>query len=285
MIRHFFLYSVACMAFAACAAAQVSPQPAANDSTGFTAFAAFGGTANSEGQIYDLVGSLGYDFTPHFGSDVGVPFYFIRASSSAGGASTNGIGDPFVDLRLKFPNEHVDFGSKLTGFAPLGDSSKGLSTGRATFDWTNHFDHSFLGLTPFFNLGIANTTVSSTTFVRPYTTLGFNAHFEGGGTYDMGRVFKLGASGYDIAPTGQQTVFSRVPGNGQVQHGRFFNENQQTKGSADIAQDDGFSTWLDATPGRGVNLELAFTRSMHYDLNSVSFTIGFNLKQLYGRHQ
>jgi hypothetical protein len=84
---------------------------------------------------------------------------------------------------------------------------------------------------------------------------------------------------------GQQTVFSRVPSNGQVQHGRFFNENQQTKGSADIAQDDGFSTWLDATPGRGVNLELAFTRSMHYDLNSVSFTIGFNLKQLYGRHQ
>src|SRR5215467_11279256 len=101
MIRHFFMFSVACMAFAACAASQVSPPTAANDSTGFTAFAVVGGTANSEGQIYDLVGSLSYDFTPHFGTDVGVPFYFIRASSSAGGTSTNGIGDPFVDLRLK----------------------------------------------------------------------------------------------------------------------------------------------------------------------------------------
>ncbi len=285
MTRHSLLCSLACLAFAASAAAQASPQPAANDSTGFTAFAAFGGTANSEGQIYDVVGSVGYDFTSHFGTDAGVPFYFIRAASSAGGGSSNGIGDPFVDFRLKFPNELVNFGSKLTGFAPLGDSSKGLSTGRATFDWTNHFDHSFSRLTPFVNAGIANTTVSTAMFVRPYTTLGFNAHVEGGGTYDLGRYVKLGASGYDIAPTGQQTVFSRVPGNGQLQHGRSFNGNQQTKGSADIARDDGFSTWLDATPGRVVNLELAFTRSMHFDLNSVSFTIGFNLKELYARHQ
>lgn len=285
MARNFLLRFLVCAALAASVCAQTLPQAAAHDSTGFTAFAAFGGTANSEGQVYDLVGSVGYDFTSHFGTDVGVPFYFIRASSSAGGGSTNGIGDPFVDLHLKFPNELVNFGSKLTGFAPLGDSSKGLSTGRATFDWTNHFDHSFSSLTPFVNIGIANTTVSTPMFVRPYTTLGFNAHFEGGGTYDLGRYFKIGASGYDIAPTGQQTVFSRVPGNGQVQHGRFFNGSQQTKGSADIAQDDGFSTWLDATPGRVVNLELAFTRSMHYDLNSVSFTIGFNLKQLYGRNQ
>ena len=285
MTRHFLLRSLACLALAAFAAAQTLPQPAANDSTGFTAFAAFGGTANSEGQIYDIVGSVGYDFTSHFGTDVGVPFYFIRNSSSAGGGSSNGIGDPFVDFRLKFPNELVNFGSKLTGFAPLGDSSKGLSTGRGTFDWTNHFDHSFSSLTPFLNVGIANTTVSTATFVRPYTTLGFNAHFEGGGTYDLGRYVKLGASGYDIAPAGQQTVFSRVNGNSQVQHGRFFNGNQQTKGNADIAQDDGFSTWLDATPGRVVNFELAFTRSMHFDLNSVSFTIGFNLKELYARHQ
>jgi hypothetical protein len=285
MTRHFLWYSVVCIALAACAIAQSLPQPAAHDSTGFTAFAAFGGTTNSEGQIYDLVGSMGYDFTPHFGADLGVPFYFIRASSSAGGGSTNGVGDPFLDLRLKFPNQLINYGSKLTGFVPLGDSKQGLSTGRATFDWTNHFDHSFSSLTPFANVGIANTTVSTGMFVRPYTTLGFNTHFEGGGTYDLGRFFKLGASGYDISPSGQQTVFSRVHGNGQVQHRRFFNGSQQTQGSADIAQDDGFSTWVDATPGRVVNLELGFTRSMHFDLNSVSFTIGFNLKELYGRHQ
>jgi hypothetical protein len=285
MTRHLLLRSVVWIALAAFATAQSSPQPAALESTGFTAFAAFGGTTNSEGQIYNLVGSMGYDFTSHFGADVGVPFYFIRASSSAGGGSTNGMGDPFLDLRLKFPNQTVNYGSKLTGFVPLGDSKQGLGTGRGTFDWTNHFDHSFSSLTPFVNVGIANTTVSTAMFVRPYTTLGFNTHFEGGGTYDLGRFFKVGASGYDIAPAGQQTVFSRVHGNGQVQHGRFFNGSQQTQGSADIAQDDGFSTWVNASPGRVVDLELAYTRSMHFDLNSVSLTIGFNLKELYDRHQ
>ena len=95
----------------------------------------------------------------------------------------------------------------------------------------------------------------------------------------------MGGSAYDILPSGQQTVFSKLvrgSGNGgPVSHGRVFLNNQQTTGSADIARDDGFSAWIDANPGRVVDMELGFTRSIHYDLNSVSFTIGFNLGHLY----
>lgn len=272
------------LAVAGSAFAQSAPKAAAQDATGFTSYAAFGGTSNSEGQIYELTTSVGYDFSQHFGADVGVPFYFIRPSSSAGGTSTNGLGDPFVDVRLKFLNPAVNFGSTLTGFAPLGDSKRGLSTGRGTFDWTNHFDHSFSSLKPFVDLGIGNTIVSTQMFVRPYTTLGFNTHVQGGASYDIWKFFSVGASAYDILPSGQQTVFSRVAHGAAGQHGRVFENNQQTTGSADIAKDDGFSTWVDASPGRVVDVELGFTRSMHYDLNSVSFMIGFNLKQLYGRH-
>ena len=87
--------------------AQTAPKPAA-ESTGFTSSVEFDGTSNSEGQIYELTTSAGYDFTHHFGADVGMPFYFIRASSSAGGASTNGIGNPFVDVRLKYLNPAVN---------------------------------------------------------------------------------------------------------------------------------------------------------------------------------
>ena len=285
MKRHAVLSVIVLIAFAAASArAQSTPKPAAQDSTGFTSSAEFGGTSNSEGQIYELTTSVGYDFSTHFGADVGVPFYFIRPSSSAGGTSTNGLGNPFVDLRLKFLNPAVNFGSVLTGFAPVGDSKKGLSTGRGTFDWTNHFDHSFSNLKPFADVGVANTIVGNRMFIRPYTTLGFNTHVQGGATYDLWRFFTLGASAYDILPSGQQTVFSRVARGAASHHGRVFEGNQQTTGSADIAKDNGFSTWLDASPGRVVDLELGFTRSMHYDLNSVSFMIGFNLKQLYGKH-
>jgi hypothetical protein len=267
----------------ASAVAQSGPQPAAEELTGFTSYVEFGGTANSQGQIYQLTTSVGYDFTPHLGVDVGVPFYFIRPAGSLGGSSSNGVGNPFLDVRLKFLNPTVNFGSMLTGFVPVGDSKKGLSTGRATFDWTNHFDRSFSRVTPFVNLGVANTILSTPLFVRPYTTLGFNMHVQGGVSYDLRKFLSVGASAYDIVPTGQQTVFSRVAHGAAAQHGRVFQTNQQTTGSADIAKDNGFSAWVDATPGRLVELELGFTRSTHYDLNSVSFLMGLNLKRLYRR--
>jgi hypothetical protein len=100
----------------------------------------------------------------------------------------------------------------------------------------------------------------------------------------MWKFFRVGASAYDILPSGQQTVFSQVAHGASGQHGRIFEGGQQTTGSADIAKDDGFSTWMGANPWRGVDLLLGFTRSMHYELNSVSFGVGFNLKQLYGAH-
>jgi hypothetical protein len=268
------------------ASAQSSPKPAAKDSTAFTSYAQFGGTSNSEGQIYEFNSSVGYNFSQHFGMDLAVPIYFLRPSSSTGGTSTNGLGDPSIDARLKFLNPAINFGSVLTGYIPVGDTKKGLSTGRGTFDWTNHFDRSFSKLTPFGEAGVANTITSSRLFMRPYTTLGFNTHFRGGATYDVWKFFSLGASAYDILPSGQQTVFSRVshgPNAGSVVHGRVFMSNQQTTGTADIAHDNGFSSWIDASPNRVVDMELGFTRSVHYDLNSLSFTIGFNLESLYRR--
>jgi hypothetical protein len=195
------------------------------------------------------------------------------------------FGNPYVDARVKFLNPLLNFSSVLTGYAPAGDSKKGLSTGRGTYDWTNHFDRSFASLTPFAEIGIANTVTDSLLFVRPFTTFGFNTHLEGGAWYSVWKIFSIGVSGYDIIPSGQQTVFSKVkPGSGNAassSHKPVFLNNQQTTGSADITRDDGFSAWVEAHPGGAVDLELGFTRSINYDLNSVSFGIGLNLGRLY----
>lgn len=275
-------------AVAGTAIAQSSPRPALQE-TGITSYVEFGGTSNAEGQVYEINSNVGYDFTQHFGLALGAPIYFVRPSSSTSGTSTSGLGNPYLALHLKYPAPVANFASVLTGAAPLGDSKKGLSTGRATFDWTNHVDRAFSDLTPFFELGFANTTMDSRLFLRPYTTLGFNTHFQGGASYDVWKFISLGGAGYDILPSGQQTVFSRVTpaqaGGGAIRHGRVFEGNQQTTGSASIAHDDGFSTWIDANPGKTVDMELAFTRSFVYDLNSVSFNIGINLGQLYRRNQ
>src|SRR5712692_10523345 len=137
------------VAFAAAAGAQSAPKPALKNEAGFTSYAAFEGTSDADGQVYAFSPSVGYNFSRHFGMDLGVPFYFVRASSSLGGTSSNGIGNPSVDLRLKFLNPAVNFASVVTGTAPVGDSKKGLSTGRGTYDWTNRFDHAFGSFTPF----------------------------------------------------------------------------------------------------------------------------------------
>jgi hypothetical protein len=273
--------------------AQSKPLSAAQDDRGLTSHVEFGGTSDSDGQVYELQSSVGYTFTKHFGMDLGVPVYFVSASSSAststtGGTSDNGIGNPSVDLRWKYPNSKLNYGSVVTGSAPLADSKKGLSTGRATFDWTNRLDRSFSMVDPFFEAGLSNTTSDSRLFIRPYTTLGLNTHFQGGASFDVWKSISVGGSLYDILPFGNQTVFSRVTGasgGGTGSHGRSFQTSQQTTGGADIAKDDGFSTFVDFSPNSYMDAELGYTRSIHYALNSVSFSVGFNVRRLLHKSQ
>ena len=197
----FFLVLALIAALGETGIAQAAPAQLGNDDKGFTSYAQFAGTSNSDGQVYKLDPSVGYNFSGHFGMDVGIPVYFVRASSTAAGTtSTNGIGNPYVDVRVKYLNPLFNFGSVLTGYAPAGDSKKGLSTGRGTFDWTNHFDRSFSSLTPFAEVGIANTITDSLLFERPFTTFGFNTHLQGGVKYSLWKIFSVGASATTSCP-------------------------------------------------------------------------------------
>jgi hypothetical protein len=280
-----FVLVLSLTTLAAPAAAQLTSasKPNAVAEKGFTSYAEFGGTTNSDGQVYELNSSVGYNFNPHFGVDIGVPVYFVRSASSTTGTSisTNSLGNPSLDMRVKFNNPAVNYGSVLTGFVPTADSKRGLSTGRGTFDWTNRIGRSFSRLTPFVEAGIANTILDSRLFMRPFTTLGFNSHFQAGTDVDLWKFFSLGASAYDILPYGQQTVFSKVAGNGKSgSHGRVFENNQQTTGGADIAKDNGISAWIDANPAPYLDMELGYTHSVHYALDSVSFSLGINVGYL-----
>ena len=94
----------------------------------------------------------------------------------------------------------------------------------------------------------------------------------------------MGAAGYDIAPFGTQTVFSRVIGspsaNSSTTHARSFTVGHQVTGSSGIAADDGFSMWVNASFNKYTDAEVGYTRSVQYDLNSISFSIGFNVGRL-----
>jgi hypothetical protein len=268
--------------------AQSSPNPAGSQ-RGIVFYESFEGDSNSDGQVMVLSSSATYHFNEHFSVGVGIPIYFNHPSSTTGTTSTSGIGNAFASVHAVWKSPFLNYGTSLTGSAPTGDSKKGLSTGHATFDWDNRVNHDFGVLTPFFDFGAANSIPDTRYFLRPFSSYGYLAHFEAGTDIDLTHSFSLTLSGYDIAPWGTQTIISRQvpagsPGKpGGVTHGRAFENNHVTTGTASLASDDGFNADLSFSPRPYLDLDLGYTRSVRYALNSVSFGIGINLSSLFGK--
>jgi hypothetical protein len=275
-------------------AAQSGQQPAsALDYKGVTSYTEFQASTNSLGQVFEWDTSVGYNFSRHLGVDVGLPLYYASPSSTASSGTSSGMGagDVYLDMRITYPNEVLNYGSKITLGAPTGSTDKGFSTGRATIDWNNHFDRSFGRLTPFGEAGLANTVTDTRYFARPFTSLGFVTHFQGGMTVDFARVFQAGGSVYAIAPSGSQKVYSKLVGpqsgsttsapapmgTGKGQGNNVFASAHVTSGGADLVRDHGYTAFLIASPVKYMDLEVAYTRSADYQLNTVSFSVGFNV--------
>ncbi len=251
------------------------------------------GTSSSLGTVSRFDSTLGYNFSHHFSVDFGAPILFVHASSSATTTSlrsATGIGDIYTDLRLTLRNPLVNFVSNVRGTVPTGSTQNGFSSGRATADWSNHFDRAFGHVTPFVDLGVANTVPDSAYFVRPYTTLGLTGHFDGGASIRILPLLNFRASAYAIEPSGQQKLFSKflnrpmgLTGNPGASHsGRVFQTTPETIGSADIARDRGFSVGFDSSPFQLVDLTVGYTHSTSFSLNTVYFGVGVDLARFLG---
>src|SRR5207245_8038180 len=94
--------------------------------------------------------------------------------------------------------------------APTGSKTRGLNTGRLTFDWNSDLRHSFGPVTAYGDLGVGNTILDSLYFVRPLTSLGLVSHFEGGAVLGVGPMVEVGGSAYSVRATCTQRVISRV---------------------------------------------------------------------------
>ena len=187
---------------ATCAGFAQSP-PAAARTSGFVFYEAFEGDTNSAGQVMILSSSVTYRFNQHFSAGAGIPLYFDRASAATTGSTattSTGIGNVFGVARAVWRTPVVNYGTALTGTAPSGSSQNGLSTGHATFDWDNRFDRRIGPLTPFVDGGVANSISDTRYFLRPFSTYGNLAHFEGGADVNLHRGLSVTLSAYDIGP-------------------------------------------------------------------------------------
>jgi hypothetical protein len=262
--------------------------PAMRSEDHFTWIEQFDGSSNTEGQVMLLDSSVGYLFGRHLLVDAGIPVYFIRANTTtASGASTTNsftdLGDVYAQVRLSFPNPALNFKTQLTGRAPTGNTSDGISTGHATYDWTNRIDRNFGHWTPFLEVGLADSIPDTFVYRRPFASYGELAHFQAGASYHVVHWFSVAASAFDVTPWGTQTIDSRVVGNGfgpSNGHGPPFLQGHQTTGPSSLAADNGFSVGLDLSPVRAFDFTVAYSRSAHYDLNTFSFGIAVNMRSI-----
>lgn len=267
-----------------------SAPAATNEQTGGpTLRTSLDGSVTSGSDVYVWTTAAGYIFNPHFSANVGVPILFVRGTTSTGtSTSSSGLGNIFSQLQFVQKSSDLNFAAVATVALPTGDSSQGLSTGRLTADLTGQVAKPWGRFTPFFSAGAGNSIFDSRDWQRPYSTLGKVAHLEGGTAFDLARALRLSASFFDIAPWGDQKVYSRVVGKGlstggRSKHGRVFLDNGLTTGSSSIDSDQGFSAALDFNPTKIVNFDLAYTHSVQFQQDILSFSVGLNLSSLLQR--
>jgi|SRR5713101_59559 len=215
--RFKLVYCIVALGMSVSAMGQDSPQ--VDEEKGFTAIESFQGSLNSSNKLLRLDSTLGYDFNKHFGVFAGVPLYYSNVldtsltTSTTGAAvrrTNDGVGNVYLGLAFRLPHPEWSFTSTVTAAAPTGSTKKGYSTGRVSVDWSNRFGRTFHRITPFIGAGLANTVSDTPLVTRPFTSLGVVGHLEEGAIYDLGHHFSVGASAYQILPSGSQTVFSQV---------------------------------------------------------------------------
>jgi len=251
----------------------------------------FDGSANSDGQVMALDSSVGYSFGSHTLVSTGLPVYFVHATivSATGTSTTNSFtafGDFHGLVRLSFPGPVINFKTQLTGTAPTGSTSDGISTGHATFDWTNRWDRGMNQWTPFFEIGLANSLPDTFIYRRPFASFGMLSHFQAGTEFQVLDWLGVAVSGFDVAPWGSQTIDSRVAGKGAASsggHGPAFNNGQKITGGSSLTADNGFAAEVDLSPGKTADFTLGYSRSTHYSLNIFSFGLTVNMRELLQR--
>ncbi len=282
------------------------------------AFAEFQGSDTELGMIGLMDFDVGFKFNDHLSADFGLPLVGSRSPFSPvinhDWYFSGALGEPYVDIRY---NRQLRSGatltSILTGTIPVGNEEVTFTTGRAGVDWFNHLEKKMGFLTPFLNIEASNGAINRFVMPRPFEeaqpfeTLGFMSDYEVGTEFhipsSLSHVPKflksesLGVSAYAVLPIGPQKIYSRfvlpystLAGDGH--HGRYFDNTYETTGyklacpmcgapSEHDDRDNGYSGWLDvAHIDRWFDLQLGYTRSIHYDLNIYTVTLTFDARDL-----
>lgn len=263
---------------------------------GFSMYTNFEQTHDSSSNWSSVIDeTVSYDFNKVFAMGVGVPFYLsynqLPSTTTPGTTVTpqmltptyNSMGDMRIALKFSSPTPVVRYVATITGTAPTGDTSTGISTGRATADFNNRLEFDLGPVTPLAELGIGNSNALIDMVKRPYSTLGALSHFKGGISLPLGKALDVEFAGYENLPLGVQKLYSHLvaksSGTGTTTSGKGSKIYQQTASAVGtgIDEDNGFAAALSANLGKRLDMAFTYDHSVYQQLDTVAFSIGFRI--------
>ena len=267
---------------------------------GFSSYTSLSQSYDSSANWTSIVDStVSYNFNRVFAVSVGAPFYlaynqplFTSTTTATGGTTTTftpisgfrAMGDTRIGLRFATPTPIIKYVVTVTGTAPTGDTSIGLSTGRATADFNNHLEFDLGHFSPLLDLGIANTSALVNAVKRPYTTLGMLSHYKAGLGIPLGKRVNFEFAGYENLPMGLQKLYSEefnrgagsVSSSGKGSSVPIYEQVAAAIGKG-FTEDNGFTTGLNTDLGHFMDMGFTYDRSARQHLDSFSFSIGIRI--------
>ena len=220
--------------------------------------------------------AIGYSFNDIFSLDVTVPIYFYRlAGTKVPNPPASALliprrgepGDVLFGLHALFIPHGFEDQATVSATAPTGDTVYGLSTGRATFDFSNRIEHPFKYITPDVELGVGDSSsLVNPLVLRDFTSLGPLAHFQAGFSFALPRGASFDTNVYEQLPIGDQKIYQTYARRGgpavTVVTGR------------SVAEDNGFTNSFDLPFDGHVTLSAYYSRSLrlHDDILALGLT-------------
>ena len=221
--------------------------------------------------------SVGYTFNDVFSMDAAIPIYMYRLAESLSPRpranqklvnQRGELGDVFFGFHAQFNPKPFLYQATASLTAPTGDEEYGLTTGRCTFDFNNHFEHTFKRLTPNIDLGVGDSTALVNRAVnKNYTSLGPLSHFQLGLGVELLRGIFFETDAYEQLPIGDQKIY------GPSRNGR-----ATIVTGHNVTEDNGFTNTLEIPLNRHTTLSSYYSRSLRLHIDNVAFGVTYVLR-------
>ena len=229
--------------------------------------------------------AISYNFSTHYSADASLSIYPYRlapqqaapGSNESLAAALGDLGDTWIAVHANFSPRHLQNTATVSMTLPTGNRSDELSTGRVTFDLSDHIERYFGKTGVLLDLGGGDSSgLFNRLVTQDYTSLGPIAHFQTGLVFWLpGRTY-IQSLAYEQLPIGDQKVYTtlNIPGGPGSSGG----PSVTVVTGRNVSEDNGFTTAVGIPLTPHVTFSSYYNRSLRLHLDTVSVGMTFVFK-------